>query len=75
MPATLPAHDRVGVPEPPGIDIEDRVHDKFVELVVTPRVTVAAKPSTGATVIVAVPTTPAFRVTLEMLAVNVKSWT
>jgi len=66
-------HDRVDVPEPPAIDVEDRVQDRFVELVVTARVTVPVKPFTGATVIVTVPATPAFAVTLEVLAVTVKS--
>ena len=68
-------HDRVDVPEPPAIDVEDRVQDRLVELVVTARVTVAEKPFTGATVIVAVPATPGFTVTLAVLAVTVKSWT
>ena len=68
-------HDRVDVPEPPAIDVEDRVQDRFVELVVTARVTVPVKPFTGATVMVEVPVTPAFTVTLVVLAVTVKSCT
>jgi len=67
--------DRVEVPEPPVILVEDNVHERLVELVVTARVTVPAKPFTGATVIVEVPATPAFAVTLVALAVTVKSWT
>jgi len=75
LPPIDPVQDRVDDPEPPAIDVEDRVQDKLVELVVTARVTVATKPFTGATVIVAVPATPAFTVTLAVLAVTVKSWT
>jgi hypothetical protein len=71
LPATLPVHDRAEVPEPPAIEVADRVHDRFVELVVTARVTVAAKPLRGATVIVEVPATPAFTVTLVGLAETV----
>jgi len=63
------------VPEPPTILVELKVHERFVELVVTARVTVPEKPFTGATVIVEVPATPAFTVTLVVLAVTVKSWT
>jgi len=64
----------VEVPEPPGMLVEDRVQMRLVELVVTARVTVPVKPFTGATVIVEVPVTPAFTVTLVVLAVTVKSW-
>jgi hypothetical protein len=63
------------VPEPALTLVEVRVHDRLVELVVTARVTVPAKPFTGATVIVEVPATPALTVTLVGLAVIVKSWT
>jgi hypothetical protein len=35
LPATLPGQDRLDVPEPPIIEVEVRVHDKLVELVVT----------------------------------------
>jgi hypothetical protein len=65
--------DRVEVPVPPGIEVEVRVQDRFVELAVTARVTVPAKPFRGATVIVEVPATPTFTVTLVALAVTVKS--
>jgi hypothetical protein len=75
LPATEPVHDRVEVPDPPAIEVADRMQDRFVELVVTPRVTVPTKPLTGATVIVEVPATPVLTVTLEALAVTVKSWT
>ena len=75
MPAIVAEQDRVEMPEPPVILVEDNVHDRLVELVVTARVTVPAKPFTGATVIVEVPVTPAFTVTLVVLAVTVKSCT
>ena len=74
MPATAAEQDSVEVPEPPGMLVEDRVQMRLVELVVTARVTVPVKPFTGATVIVEVPVTPAFTVTLVVLAVTVKSW-
>jgi hypothetical protein len=52
--------------------VEDRVQDRFVEFVVTPRVTVPAKPvEPGATVIVEVPAAPALEVTLVGLAETV----
>ena len=74
MPATAAEQDSVEVPEPPGMLVEDRVQMRLVELVVTARVTVPVKPFTGATVIVEVPVTPAFTVTLVVLALTVKSW-
>jgi hypothetical protein len=72
LPAALPVQVRVEVPEPPTILVEESVHDRLVELVVTARPTVPAKPLTGATVIVEVPATPVFTVTLVGLAVKVK---
>ncbi len=42
------------MPEPPLILVDERVQDSLVELVVSPRVTVALKPPTGATVMVEV---------------------
>jgi len=50
-----------------------RVTERLVELVVAARLTVPAKPLTGLTVMVDVPDMPAFTVTLEGLAVMVKS--
>jgi len=75
LPAMVAEQDRVDVPEPPAMLVDESVHDRLVEFVVTARVTVPAKPFTGATVIVDVPVTPAFTVTLVALAVTVKSWT
>ena len=63
------------MPDPPVILVEVRVHDKVVEFVVTARVTVLVKPFTGATVMVEVIATIAFKVTLVGLAVRVKSCT
>ena len=75
MLADEPVHDRVEVPDPPVTVVDVRAHDTLVELAVTDRVTLPAKPSIGATVIVSVPITPAFMVTLAVPAVSVKSWT
>ena len=50
------------------------MHTRFVELVVTERVTVPLKPFTGATVIVELPMPLEFTVTVVGLAVMVKSW-
>jgi hypothetical protein len=72
LPATLPVQVRVEVPDPPVILVELRVHDRFVELVVTARPTVPAKPFTGATVMVEVPGLPVVTETLVGLAVTVK---
>jgi hypothetical protein len=55
------------------MDDEDNVHDKFVEFVVTARVTVPEKPFNGDTVIVEVAAVPAVVVTLVGLAVVEKS--
>jgi len=65
----------VDVPEPPLILVELRVHERFVELVVTDSVTVPLKPFDGATVIVEVPAAFTFTFTLVVLADMVKSWT
>jgi hypothetical protein len=50
------------------------VQTRFVELVVTERVTVPLKPFTGATVMVELPMPLEFTVTVVGLAVIVKSW-
>jgi hypothetical protein len=75
LPDRLPVHESVEVPEPPVMLVEDRVHDRLVELVVTARPTVPAKPLRGAIVIVEVPGLPTVADTLVGLAVIVKSWT
>ncbi len=73
MPATEAEHDRVELPEPPVRLADESVHDKFVELVVTARVTVPVKLLTGATDIVEVPATPVLTLTLVGFAETVKS--
>jgi hypothetical protein len=70
LPARLPLHDSVEVPEPPAMEVADRVQDRFVELVVTARVTAPVKPLSGATVMVNVAVAPAFTFTLVGLAVT-----
>ena len=50
-------HDRLEVPEPPVILVVVKAHDKFVELVVTPKVTVPVKPFSGEIEIKEVPAT------------------
>jgi hypothetical protein len=66
-------HDRVELPEPVML-VGDRLHDRFVELVATVRVTVPAKPFTGETVIVDFPATPVLSVRLGWSVATVKSW-
>jgi hypothetical protein len=61
------------MPEPPVMLVEVRVHDRLVEFVVTPRVTVPVKPLRGTTDIVEVRATPALTVTLVGLALILKS--
>jgi hypothetical protein len=68
-----PVHDRVDVPEPPLIDDEDNMQDKFVEFVVTARLTVPENPLSGDTVIVEVAAVPAVDVTAVGLDVAEKS--
>jgi hypothetical protein len=65
--------ERVDVPEPPVMLFEEKLHDRFVELVVTERETVPVKPFTGDTVIIEVPTIPWVTATLVGLAFIVKS--
>jgi len=75
LPAGVPWHDSVEVPEPPVMLVALRVQTRLVELVVTASVTVPVKPFTGATVIVEVAVAPALTGTLVGLAVTVKSTT
>jgi len=63
------------VPEPPAILVDESVHDRFVEFVVTARVTVFEKPLIGATVMVDVPATLTLTETLIWLAMVAKSCT
>ena len=75
MPEGEPVQDRVDVPEPPVTDGDDRVQTRFVELVVTARVTVPVKPFRAATVTVEVPAIPTLGDTVAGLAATVKSCT
>jgi hypothetical protein len=74
LPADDPRQDRVEFPDPPVIVVGESVQTRFVEFVVTDRVTVPLKPFTGATVIVEFPRPLEFTVTVVGLADMVKSW-
>jgi len=65
--------ESVEVPDPPEMLVEDKLHERLVELVVTDRATVPAKPLTEPIVIIDIPATPVFTVTLVGLAVMLKS--
>lgn len=73
MPAGEPWQDKVDDPEPPAMEEEDNVQTRFVELVVTARVTGFVKPFKEAIVIVEVAVAPAFTLTVAGLAVIEKS--
>ena len=73
----IPLHDTVVVPEAPKlIEVAENEQlnpdDGEVEFV---RATVPVKPLTDVTLIVELPTAPAKTVTLDGLAVTMKSWT
>jgi hypothetical protein len=74
LPAIELVHDKVEVPEPPAILVDESVHERFVELVETARVTVLENPLTGVMVIVDAPATLTLIETLVWLAVIAKSW-
>lgn len=73
MSAGEPWHERVEVPEPPGMLLEERVQARFVEFVVVTRATVPVKPFSGATVMEEVAVAPTFAITLPGLVDIVKS--
>lgn len=73
MPEILAVHDNVEVPDPPEIEVDDRVQLRLVEFVATDRVTVEVSPLRGATLIVEVPATPTATVTLVGFEDNEKS--
>jgi hypothetical protein len=58
LPTADPLQERVDVPDPPAIDVAERLQDKLVEFVVTPSVTVPVNPLSGVTVIPDVPAMP-----------------
>ena len=61
------------MPEPPAIELDDRLHERLVELVVTERATAPVNPLSGATVIVEMAETLTLVETLLGFAVTVKS--
>ena len=67
--------DSADVPEPVATIIEERVHDMLVEFGVKVRLTVPAKPLTGATTMVEVAVVPVLPVTLAGMDETVKSVT
>jgi hypothetical protein len=73
LPAIELVHDKIEVPDPPAILANESVHERFVELVETPRVTALEKPFTGEMVIVDVPATLTLMETLVWLAEIAKS--
>jgi hypothetical protein len=66
-------HERSDVPEPPAMVEDERVQTRFVELVLTVRFTVLAKPLSEAMVIVEFPGMPAPTLSLGGLAAIPKS--
>ena len=74
LPTEEPLQANVDVPAPAVMLVAESVQDKVVELVVTTRAADPENPFTGASVIVAMPVTAAFTMTLAALAVTVKSW-
>ena len=60
-------------PEPPVIVMDDRLHERLVELVATESVTVPAKPFSDATLIDKTPEKPVGTLTLVALAEIAKS--
>jgi hypothetical protein len=71
----LAVQDSVEVPDPPLIDVADRVQLRLVEFVATERVTVEVNPLRGATLIVEMPATPTETVKLVGFAIIEKSGT
>ncbi len=72
MPARLPTHESVEVPDP-RTEVGAVLHVRFVELVDTDRVMFPAKPFSDPTLIVEVRVAPRLTVTLVGVAVIVKS--
>ena len=66
-------HERVEVPAPPVMLVEERLHDRLVEFVVAAKVTVPVNPLSEATVITEDAAAPAFEVALVGLALIEKS--
>ena len=76
VPATVPVHDRVEVPEPPVIEVGLKLQVRpVVGETVSVRLTVSVNPFRGATVTVDVSAVPVFPLTLVGLALIAKSVT
>ena len=73
MPAIEAEHERVELPEPPVMLVDESEQVRFVELVVTARPTVPAKPSTGDTESVEVPAAFVLTLTTAGFAETTKS--
>jgi hypothetical protein len=73
LPAVEELQERVDVPEPPVMLVEERVHDRLAELLVTERLTVPEKPFRDEMVMMEVPVRPCETVTLVGLADIAKS--
>jgi hypothetical protein len=73
LPATLPVQERVELPDPPLMLVEERAQDRLVELVVTASETVPENPLTGLIEIADVPAVPMATVTVVGLAAMAKS--
>ena len=73
MPAAEPVHVSVEAPEPPVNVVADNVQVRFVEFVVTLRLTGLLKPFRAVTVIEEVPAVPVTTVTVVGLALIIKS--
>lgn len=71
--AELPLHERVELPDPPVMLVEEREHNRLVELLITVSETVPENPLTGLIVIAEVPAFPRETVSAEGLAAIVKS--
>jgi hypothetical protein len=75
LPGIFAEQDKVEVPDPPLIDVEDRLQDRLVEFVAAARATVPVNPFSAETVIVEVPAVPVVTERLVGLAATAKSWT
>jgi len=73
LPAGIPWHERLAVPDPPEIDPDESEQERFVELVVTARDTVLVKPFRLVTATVAVPAWFALTVMLVGFRERLKS--
>ena len=73
LPPTLPLQEMVDVPEPPAIELEDRLHTRLVELVVTTSPTAPGNPFRELIRIVEFPETPTLTEMLVWFVAIVKS--